>query len=150
MIGWREWVSLAGLLAQPLKTKIDTGARTSTVHAFEIRPFSERGTPHVEFTLHPLQRQRLPQVRCVAPIHDERIVTSSSGHQDRRFVILVEVTLGETHWPIELTLADRDQMGFRMLLGREALRGRFVVDPARSWLLSRRRSGVRAPATTSA
>lgn len=136
-IGWREWVTLPALLSVPLKAKIDTGARTSAVHAFNIRRFDGNGRPRVEFFLHPLQRKRTPEIRCEADIHDERVITSSSGHRDRRIVILAEVALGEVRWPIELTLADRDQMGFRMLLGREALRGRFLVDPGRSFLQSR-------------
>lgn len=138
-IGWREWISLPSLLEQPVKAKIDTGARTSAIHAFKIRTFSLDGVDRVEFRLHPLQRLRTPVVRCEADIHDERIITSSNGQRDRRIVILVDVVLGEIRWPIELTLADRDQMGFRMLLGREALRGRFLVDPGRSYRQSKRR-----------
>ncbi len=145
-IGWREWISLPTLLEQPVKAKIDTGARTSAIHAFNIRKFDAGGVPRVEFLLHPLQRLRAPQVRCEADIHDERVVTSSNGHRALRIVILVEVALGETRWPIELTLADRDQMGFRMLLGREALRSRFLVDPGRSYLQSKRRRGSDASA----
>lgn len=140
-IGWREWITLPTLLEQPIKAKIDTGARTSAIHAFNIRKFVADGVPRVEFLLHPLQRLRAPQIRCDADIHDERVITSSNGHRALRIVILVEVALGETCWPIELTLADRDQMGFRMLLGREALRRRFLVDPGRSYLQSKRRRG---------
>ncbi|GAA4861725.1 ATP-dependent zinc protease family protein [Luteimonas vadosa] len=140
-IGWREWVHLPGLLDQPIKAKIDTGARTSAIHAFHIREFIADGVRRVEFRLHPLQRRKTPEVRCVADIHDERVITSSNGQRDRRFVILVDVAVGATRWPIELTLADRDQMGFRMLLGREALRRRFLVDPGRSYRQSERRPG---------
>lgn len=142
-VGWREWITLPALLPQPLKAKIDTGARTSAVHAFDIREFRAHGRRRVEFFLHPLQRQRAPEVRCEADVFDQRIITSSNGQRDRRIVIVVDVSLGEARWPIELTLADRDQMGFRMLLGREALRGRFLVDPGRSFLQSRRPRATR-------
>ncbi|HEX8443880.1 MAG TPA: RimK/LysX family protein [Allosphingosinicella sp.] len=138
VIGWREWVDLPGLLAVPIKAKIDSGARTSSVHSFGTRRFVDGGAPMVEFLLHPLQRRETPAVVCVAPIKDERWVRSSNGEREYRIVIETEARLGETVWPIELTLADRDVMGFRMLLGREAIRRRFLIDPARSFRLSRR------------
>ena len=138
MIGWREWVLLPQLLALPIKAKIDTGARTSSIHSFGTRRFVERGAPMVEFLLHPLQSRETPATLCAAPIRDERWVRSSNGEREYRIVIETEARLGEVVWPIELTLADRDVMGFRMLLGREAIRRRFLIDPARSFRLSRR------------
>ena len=137
LIGWREWIALPGLKIDPIKAKIDSGARTSAIHAFDIQAFTERGSPHVSFIIHPDQRRSKPAVACVAAIQDERVVKSSSGHQQRRYVIEVEVSVGDYAWPIELTLADRDPMGFRMLLGREAIRQRFLIDPSRSFLIGR-------------
>ncbi len=138
VIGWREWVRLPQLLDLPIKAKIDTGARTSSVHSFGTRRFSDRGAPHVEFLLHPLQHQETPEVACIAPIKDERMVKSSNGESELRIVVETLARLGAVDWPIELTLAERDVMGFRMLLGREAIRRRFLVDPSRSYRLSNR------------
>jgi hypothetical protein len=138
VIGWREWVHLPALLKLPIKAKIDSGARTSSIHSFGTRRFSDAGTPMVEFLLHPLQRRSRPEIACIAPIKDERLVRSSNGEQEMRIVVETEARLGDILWPIELTLADRDVMGFRMLLGREALRRRFLIDPGRSFGLSRR------------
>lgn len=138
MIGWREWIFLPELLDLPINAKVDTGARTSAIHAFDVRTFDEDGEPWVEFRLHPVQRQRHPDTRCVARVLDQRHVTSSSGHKQLRIVIATTALIGGVRWPIELTLTDRDQMGFRMLLGREGLRRRFVVDPAKSYRLSGR------------
>ncbi len=138
VIGWREWVHLPGLLQLPIKAKIDSGARTSSIHSFGTRRFADGGAPHVEFILHPLQRRAAPEIVCVAPVKDERWVRSSNGEREHRIVVETEARLGEIVWPIELTLADRDVMGFRMLLGREAIRRRFLIDPARSFRLSRR------------
>lgn len=139
VIGWREWVRLPGLLKLPIKAKIDSGARTSSVHSFRTRRFSDAGTPMVEFVLHPLQRRGTPEIVCTAPILDERLVRSSNGESEMRIVIEAQARLGDIRWPIELTLADRDVMGFRLLLGREAIRQRFLLDPGRSYRLSRRR-----------
>ena len=135
--GWREWLSLPTLKVDRIKAKIDSGARTSVIHAFDVRSFFDRGTPHVSFVLHPVQRCQSPAIDCIAEIRDERLVRSSSGHEERRFVIEVEAKLGSLSWPIELTLTDRDQMGFRMLLGREAIRRQFLIDPHRSFLVGR-------------
>lgn len=133
VIGWREWVQLPDLLDVPIKAKIDSGARTSSIHSFGTRRFTERGAPWVEFILHPIQRHARPEIVCAVPIKDERWVRSSNGEATRRIVVETMARLGATDWPIELTLADRDVMGFRMLLGREAIRGRFLVDPGRSF-----------------
>lgn len=138
IIGWREWVQLPGLLEQPIKAKIDTGARTSALHAFNIARIKVDGEDWVEFGVHPVQRMRHPVVRCRAPVLDQRIVISSNGHKQLRYVVRTMAVIGDIRWRIELSLADRDQMGFRMLLGREALRRRFVIDPAGSYRLSAR------------
>lgn len=138
VIGWREWVELPDLLDMPIKAKIDSGARTSSLHSFGTRRFSEGGAPWVEFLLHPLQRQARPEIACRAAIKDERVVRSSNGEAEMRIVVETLARLGDTQWPIELTLAARDVMGFRMLLGREAIRRRFLIDPARSFRQSTR------------
>lgn len=138
VIGWREWVGLPAWLELPVKAKIDSGARTSSIHSFGTRRFTDAGTPMVEFILHPLQRRSQPAITCIAPIKDERWVRSSNGERALRIVVETEARLGDVAWPIELTLATRDVMGFRMLLGREAVRGRFLIDPARSFRQSRR------------
>lgn len=136
VIGWREWVALPELGVDRIKAKIDTGARTSAIHAFGIKPFERDGVHYVRFSLHPVQHHRNPVVDCEARVVDERIVTSSNGKQEHRYVIETTVRLGEEVWPIEMTLTNRDEMGFRMLLGRAAVRRRFVVDPGGSFRLS--------------
>ncbi|MBO6782846.1 MAG: ATP-dependent zinc protease [Alphaproteobacteria bacterium] len=137
VVGWREWLSLPDFGIDAIKVKIDTGARTSAIHAFKIRPFTDRGVPWVSFVLRPRQRHRTPEIECALPVLDERKIRSSNGEEERRYVIETEACLGETAWPIELSLANRDDLGFRMLLGREAVRGRFLVNPDRSFLIGR-------------
>ncbi|MCC6202616.1 MAG: ATP-dependent zinc protease [Gammaproteobacteria bacterium] len=118
-----------------IKAKIDTGARTSVLHAFRIRPYFEAGAPHVEIHLHPRQRDSSRVVVGHARLVDRRYVTDSGGHRDRRYVIETTLELGLARWPIELTLTDRDTLLFRMLLGRTALHNRLIVDPAHSFRL---------------
>lgn len=127
---------MPGLLAQPIKAKLDTGARTSALHAFGIRPLEVDGAPWIAFAIHPVQRQAQPEVWCRAPLLGQRLITSSSGHQQLRYVIRTEACIGDTHFSMDLSLADRDQMGFRLLIGREAMRRRLLVDPTRSFQLS--------------
>ncbi len=133
VLGWREWVALPDLGIDAIKAKIDTGARTSALHAYKITPFEEDGKRRVRFVVHPVQRRKLPEVVCVADVIDERMVTSSSGHRERRLVVRTPLQLGGKTWPIEITLTDRDEMSFRMLLGRQALRRRVLIDPGRSF-----------------
>jgi hypothetical protein len=119
-IGWREWVGLPGLGVAAIKAKIDTGARTSAVHAYRIEPFRRAGALWLRFELHPLQRSDATKVACEARAVDERQVRNSGGGVERRYIIETLLKIGEEVWPIELALANRDQMGFRMLLGRTA------------------------------
>lgn len=137
IVGWREWARLPDLGVERIKAKIDTGARTSALHAFRITPFSKYGAAYVRFVLHPLQRRKKPEVSCVALVIDYRKVTDSGGRAEERYVIRTTLKIGKSCWPVELTLTNRDQMGFRMLIGRQALRRRYVVDPSRSFVAGR-------------
>lgn len=132
-IGWREWIALPGLGIKAIKVKIDTGARSSSLHAFDVKIIKRGGRNLVRFSVHPMQRSTSTTVVTEAEILEFRKVKSSTGHIMLRPVILTEIEMLGTRWPIEVTLANRDEMGFRMLLGREAVRGRFLVDPGRSY-----------------
>lgn len=133
IIGWREWVALPDLGVTSIKAKVDTGARSSAIHAFGLERFSDNGVDRVRFKVQPIQRRSVPSIQAEADVHDVRSVKSSSGVASERIVILTPVTVfGET-WTIELTLARRDNMGFRMLLGRQAIRHRMLVDPGASY-----------------
>jgi hypothetical protein len=134
IIGWREWLAIPDLDLDFVKAKVDTGARSSALHAFKIERFERDGQKWVRFKVHPVQRNTKSTVVCEAPIHDERSVKSSAGHEQERIVIRPEVEVLGERFAIDLTLTNRDAMGFRMLLGREAVRGRFLVDPGRSFL----------------
>ncbi len=123
-----------------IKAKVDTGARSSALHAFDLERTHRDGVPVVRFSLHPLQRRTRPTVQAEAPVIDERRIRSSSGRAEMRPVILTTVVIDGEAWEVELTLTRRDTMGFRMLLGRQAVRGRFLVDPGRSYLTGRRRA----------
>lgn len=140
-VGWREWIGMPQLGVDAIKAKIDTGAATSALHAIHIRRYFDGGAPRVAFEVHPLQRRADVTVACTADIHDERLVTSSTGHREKRIVIRTPVLIADRRWPIELTLTNRDTMGFRMLLGRRAMHGRVLVDPSASYLAGAADSG---------
>ncbi len=135
VIGWREWLSLPELGIAHIKAKVDTGARTSALHTFELEPYQDQDIAMVRFLVHPWQDRDDVIIECHAPILEQRWVTDSGGHREQRFVIVSPLQLGDQSWPVELTLTNRDSMKFRMLLGRTAMRRRFVVDPALSYQL---------------
>jgi hypothetical protein len=133
-IGWREWVSLPDLGLTHIKAKVDTGARTSALHAFSLVPFKEGDQEKIRFDIHPVQNNVTEVVTCVADVIDKRFITDSGGHREERYVIRTMIVLGDRSWPIEITLTERDNMLFRMLLGRSAIRKRYTVNPARSFI----------------
>lgn len=135
-IGWREWVELPDLHLGKIKAKIDTGARSSSIHAFDIEPFDNNGEQWVRFAIHPLQHSDDEVVRCEAPIKDYRSITDSGGHKTMRYIIETTFKIGNDTFAAELSLFNRSNMLFRMLVGRTALKGRYLVDPARSYCLS--------------
>ncbi|MEO5535910.1 MAG: RimK/LysX family protein [Pseudolysinimonas sp.] len=139
LAGWREWVQLPEIGVPWIKAKLDTGARTSSLHAYKIKEFDRDGTQWVRFRVRPWQESTDDEVVVELPVHDRRAIRSSSGHVEKRFVVLMRLTLVGHDVTAEVTLSNRDAMGFRMLIGREVLRHGFMVAAARSFL------GGRAP-----
>lgn len=136
LIGWREWVSLPELDIAWIKAKIDTGARTSALHTFQLDVAHDGGAKIARFGVHPFQRDTDTVRWCEAPVVDERSVRDSGGHREWRFVIETPVRMADREWPIEITLTARDTMLFRMLVGRTAMRS-IRVDPLASFLTGR-------------
>lgn len=143
VVGWREWVRLDSVGVPWVKAKVDTGARTSSLHAFDLRRYDVDGRPWVRFDVHPWQASADDPVTVELPVHDVRPVRSSSGHEETRYVVLVQLVLGRRSVEAEVTLTDRDEMGFRMLVGREALVQGFLVDPSASYAGGRPERAVR-------
>lgn len=136
-IGWREWISLPDLGIPYIKAKIDTGARTSALHAYFVEPYYKDKVKHVRFGIHPHQRDSETAIVCDAIVLEERKVTDSGGHVENRFVIETIITIGDISEKIEITLTNRDTMKFRMLLGRTALNSAFCVNPSASYLFGK-------------
>lgn len=141
--GWREWVALPDLDVPWVKAKLDTGARSSSIHAFDIEEFERDGSPWVSFAIHPWQRSDVDIHRAELPLFDRRAIRSSTGHEEDRLVVRTRITVVGHDLDAELTLANRDEMGFRMLVGREALRGLVLVDPGRSYIGGRPKRATR-------
>ncbi len=143
VLGWREWVTLADWEVAHLKAKVDTGARTSSLHAFDLEWFQQGATPWVRFEIQPWQRSTDDAVVAEAPVVSTRDIKSSSGVVDHRPVVRTTLVIGGHAVDAEITLTRRDEMGFRMLVGREAIRNRFLVDPGVSYLGGRPPKDVR-------
>jgi hypothetical protein len=138
IVGWREWLALPELGIRRLQCKIDTGARTSALHALDLETFNRAGRPHVRFRLYPLHGDERTSISCSAAISDQRQIRSSNGQLERRYVIVTPMLLGQVRQEIEITLADRGPMRFGMLLGRQSLiDGNWLVDPARAFVNDR-------------
>ncbi len=135
ILGSEEWFSFPDLGIPTIRARVDSGAKTSALHAINIAPFVKDGSNWVKFDINPIQNNLKTIIHCEAPLIDKRIVKSSSGFREQRYVIQTTLDIGNENWPIEMTLTNRDSMGFRMLLGREAMSGRALVDPEQSYLL---------------
>jgi ribosomal protein S6--L-glutamate ligase len=133
-IGWKEWFSLDCLALPAIKGKIDTGAKTSALHAFNIKTFYIEDVEYVSFEIHPLQKNKRLIRKCISRVIDRRMVSDSSGKKEKRIVIKSDLKIGERKIRIELTLTNRDNMSFRMLLGREAIKqAKMIVDVSKSF-----------------
>jgi len=133
ILGWEEWVALPELGLPAIKAKVDTGARTSALHAFFVERVGSGRRPRVRFGVHPIPRRADVAIVCEAPVVDQRNVTSSNGERESRYVISTPIRIGDREWPIEITLTNRDAMSYRMLLGRQAIGEGILVDPAASF-----------------
>ena len=139
ILGWREWVSLPDLGIKRIQAKVETGARTSALHAFDVQLVEVSGVKHVKFSIHPRQRDLDTVIECEAPLLDEREVRDSGGHSEQRYVIETTIAIGSSLHTAEVTLTNRDTMGFRMLIGRKAMEGIYLVDPGKSYLMGKRK-----------
>jgi hypothetical protein len=139
VLGWREWLDFPDLGITQIKAKVDTGARTSCLHAYYVKPFERNGAPWVRFGIHPRQNDTSEEIHCEAPIKDRRTVRDSGGHEEYRYVIETLISIGNECSLAEVTLTDRDTMKFRVLLGRTAIRGQYLVDAGSSYLQGKRK-----------
>ncbi len=138
VIGWEEWCGFPDLGLPAIKAKVDTGAKTSCIHAYAIKSFTKDGVKHVRFKINPLQRNKELECVCEAPLSDYRTVTSSNGEREKRYVIKTPLVIGQKTIQAEVTLTSRHAMSFRMLLGRDAIRkAKLVVDPVKSFVLGK-------------
>ncbi|MCP8899388.1 ATP-dependent zinc protease [Gilvimarinus xylanilyticus] len=144
-VGWREWVCFPDFGGFHVKAKVDTGAKTSALHAFFVEPFTRDERQWVRFGLHPKQGTDEPEVICEAPVKDQRTVTDSGGHKEERYVIETAIQIDSSTHLTELTLTNRESMLFRMLLGRNTLAGHFQVDPEQSFLCGGSKENHEAP-----
>jgi len=138
VIGWREWAAFPALGVERINAKIDTGAKTSAIHAFRPSVVETDDGPIVEFFLHPRRRRKVPEIFCRAPLTDTRLIKSSNGQTEERLIITTPMRMGEQTWDIELSLTNRDAMGHRLLVGRDALAKRFLIQSDASYLLGKR------------
>ncbi|MDD2723330.1 MAG: ATP-dependent zinc protease [Methylovulum sp.] len=134
MLGWREWVALPDFNIVQIKAKIDTGARSSALHAFAIEPYRKGGEPWVMFAIHPIQKNTDISIECHAAVKDQRVVSDSGGHKQLRYVIDTQLMIGQSLITAEMTLTNRDSMLFRLLIGRTAMDKRFIIAPTASYL----------------
>lgn len=135
IIGSEEWCSFPEINIPIIKARVDSGAKTSALHAVNIAPFVRDNENWVKFDINPIQNNTKAVKHCEAKLIDKRVVKSSSGYREQRYVIQTQLKIGDDTWAIEMTLTNRDSMGFRMLLGREAMSGRVLVDPEQKYLL---------------
>lgn len=137
-IGWEEWCALPELGLPAIKVKVDTGAKTSALHAYDIKSFEKDDGEYVRFKIHPLQGDNKRYVECEAKLVDRRSVTSSNGEREKRYVIETPMVFGDKSFKAQVTLTSRHKMIFRMLLGRQAMvKAKFAVDPAKSFMLGK-------------
>ena len=139
VLGWREWVGFPGLGIVQIKAKVDTGARTSCLHAFLVKPFTRKGSQWVRFDIHPSQTNNDIVINCEAPVLDRRLVRDSGGHEELRYVIETEISIGDRVHTAQVTLTDRDSMKFRALLGRTSIQGHYLVDPGQSYVRGKKK-----------
>jgi ribosomal protein S6--L-glutamate ligase len=137
-IGWKEWFNLSSIGLPAIKGKIDTGAKTSAIHAFNIENFYIEDVEYVKFDINPLQKNKKLKRTCISRVIDQRMVCDSGGKKEKRFVIKSDLKIGKIKIRIDLTLTNRDSMTFRMLLGRDAIKqAKMFVDPSKSFLQSK-------------
>ena len=146
IVGSEEWCSFFQLGVPAIKARIDSGAKTSSIHAFNIKTFKRNSALWVSFDIHPLQHNRRTTIHCEAPVADKRLIKSSNGTSEKRYVIKTPFSYNNQTWEVELTLTNRDSMGYRMLLGREAMSGRMLVDPEVSFLGGEKKHVRHSPA----